>query len=147
MSWTAPSDVTEAWIGSGAPSDDTQIQAWIDKAERLVRRRVPDLQARIDAEAELEPPSTELLDTTIDAVVSMVTRVFRNPDGIRQENETTGPFTKSRTYGGDDPGTLYLTDEELSALQGVTDSEAFTINLVPVTSPFHPDYVPVVESL
>jgi hypothetical protein len=116
------------------------VQVWIDKAERLVRRRVTDIQTRIDAEAEEVPPSTELLDTTVDVVVAMVARVFRNPAGIRQENETTGPFTTSRTYGGDTPGSLYLTEDELAALQGVEDTTgAFNIDLIPSTSPFYVD--------
>lgn len=145
MSWTEPEDVTDPWIGDGAPADEGQIQIWIDKAERLVRRRVPDIQARIDAEAEEDPARTDLLEAAIDVVVSMVTRVFRNPEGIRQTNETTttGPFsdTRSQTYGGDVPGGLGLTDEELAALQGVTRG-AFTISLIPTSSPYHPDYSP-----
>jgi len=140
MSWTTPNDVTTAWIGAGAPDDDAKIQNWIDRAEREIRFRVPDLQARIDLEAELSPPSTDLLETAKDVTVAMVTRVFRNPEGIRQTNETTGPFTASRTYGGDVPGGLGITDDELAKLQGARGG-AFTIDLIPTTSPFHPDYV------
>ena len=117
------------------------IQLWIDKAEREARFKVTDLQARIDAEAELDPPSTDLLDAARDVVVAMVTRVFRNPEGIRQRNETTGPFTNSATFGGDVPGGLALTSDELAKLQGVAASGAFTIDMIPSTSPFSPDYV------
>lgn len=138
-SWTTPEDVIDAWIGEGAPDDTAKIQSWIDRAERLIRRRVPDLQERIDAEAELVPPRTDLLETARDVTVSMVTRVFRNPEGIRQTNQTTttGPFsdTKSQTYGGDVPGGLGLTDEELGALQGASEG-AFSIDLIPGSSPF-----------
>ena len=140
MSWTEPGDVTDAWIGEGAPTDEEKIQNWIDRAEREIRFRVPDLQARIDLEAELDPPSTDLRDTAIDVTVAMVTRVFRNPEGIRQVNETTGPFTASRTYGGDVPGGLGVTDDELAKLQGARGG-AFTVDLIPTTSPFHPSYV------
>lgn len=140
MSWTVPEDVTEAWIGSDAPTDDVLIQNWIDRAERLIRRTVTDLQDRIDAEAEEVPPRTDLLDTAVDVTVAMVIRVFRNPEGIRQTNQTTttGPFsdTKMQTYGGDVPGGLGLTDDELAALQGVAEG-AFTIDLIPESSPFH----------
>lgn len=144
-SWTTPADVTDAWIGEGAPADDELVQNWIDRAERLIRRTVTDLQERIDAEAEEVPPSTDLLETARDVTVAMVIRVFRNPEGIRQTNETTtaGPFsgTRSQTFGGEVPGGLWLTDKELSALEGTSEG-AFSINLIPTTSPFHPDYVP-----
>lgn len=136
MSWTAPSDVTDAWIGEGVPSGTTKIQKWIDKAEREIRFRVADVQERIDAEAAETPARTDLLETAKDVVVSMVTRVFRNPEGIRQVNETTGPFTSSRTYGGDVPGGLGITDDELAKLQGARGG-AFSIDLIPSTSPFY----------
>lgn len=140
MSWTTPQDVTDAWIGEGVPTDEVSIQNWIDRAERLIRRRVPDLQERLDAEADEDPPRTELLDTARDVTVGMVIRVFRNPEGIRQTNQTTttGPFsdTKMQTYGGDVPGGLGLTDDELGALQGAS-AGAFSIDLIPSTSPFH----------
>jgi len=140
VSWTQPDDVTAAWIGEGVPTDVAKLQVWIDRAEREVRFRVPDLTTRIAAEALEVPARTDLLETAKDVVVAMVTRVFRNPEGIRQTNVTTGPFTNSKTYGGDVPGGLGLTDDELSKLQGVKSSGAFTIGMIPVTSPFHPDF-------
>lgn len=148
MSWTTPEDVKDAWIGPDAPTDDALILNWIARAERLIRRQVKDLQERIDAEAELIPPSTDLLETARDVTVAMVIRVFRNPEGIRQTNQTTttGPFsdTKMQTYGGDVPGGLGLTGDELAALQGAS-SGAFSIDLIPSSSPFSSDYVPPVN--
>lgn len=135
-SWTAPSDVTDAWIGEGQPTETNKIQTWIEKAERVIRSRIPDLQERIEAQADELPPRSELLETTKDIVVSMVIRVFRNPEGIRSTNETAGPFTKMKTYGGDTPGGLIITDAELTKLQGAT-SGAFSIDLIPSTSPFY----------
>lgn len=142
-SWTQPSDVTDAWIGGGAPDDETKIQTWIDKAEREIRRQVPDIMSRIAAEA----PGTDLLDDAIDVTVALVTRKFRNPESIRQTNVTTGPFTASKTYGGDIPGELELTDNELAKLQGVSESGAFTIDMIPTTSPFSPAYSPALPWL
>lgn len=135
-SWTSPTDVTGAWIGEGVPTDVAKIQKWIDKAEREIKYRVPDIQARITAEGQETPARTDLLETAKDVVVAMVTRVFRNPEGIRQTNVTTGPFTNSKTYGGDTPGGLGLTDDELAKLQGARTSGAFTIDLIPASSPF-----------
>ena len=143
MSWTTAADVTDAWIGEGVPTSAEKIQLWIGKAEREIRFRVPDILARIAAEAAEVVPRTDLLEAARDVTVSMVTRVFRNPEGIRQANETTGPFTTSRTYGGDVPGGLGLTDDELAKLRGTTSGGAFTVNMIPVSSPF---YVPVVPS-
>ena len=141
MAWTTPQDVIDAWIGSDAPSETSLLNIWLQKAEREIRFRVPDLQARIDAQAELIPPLTDLQEAAVDVAVAMVTRVFRNPEGIRQTNTTTGPFTESATYGGDVPGGLVLTDDELAKLQGVQTHGAFTIDMIPSTSVFSPNYV------
>lgn len=141
--WVVPDDVTDAWIGSDAPTDQDQIELWIGKAEREVRFRVPDLMARLDAEAALVPPVTDLLEATKDVVVAMVTRVFRNPEGVRTRNETTGPFSGSITYGGDTPGGLYLTESELAKLtEDVASGGAYTVDMIPATSPFSPHYTP-----
>lgn len=134
MSWAKPEDITDSWIGGNPPDDDALIQKWIDRAEREIRFRVPDLQKRIDEEADKNPPVTDLVDTAVDVVVAMVTRVFRNPEGIRQTNTTTGPFTESRTYGGDVPGGLGMTDDELAKLQGARGG-AFEIDLMPARVP------------
>ena len=136
MAWTTAKDVKDSWIGEGAPTDDAKILSWVGKAEREIKFRVPSIQGRIDAEAAEIPARTDLLDTAKDVVVAMVTRVFRNPEGIRQTNLTTGPYTTSKTYGGDVPGGLGLTDDELAKLQGARGG-AFTIDLIPATSPFY----------
>lgn len=133
--WATAADVVEAWIGEDVPDDLALVQTWVDKAEREIRFRVPDLERRI-ADAE----SPDLLATAVDVVVSMVQRVFRNPRGIRQANITTGPFTGSETYGGDVPGGLGLTDDELAKLQGVRSTGAFTIDMIPSSSPFSEAY-------
>ncbi|MBF4613753.1 Gp19/Gp15/Gp42 family protein [Curtobacterium sp. VKM Ac-1376] len=146
MAWTSADDVLDAWIGSDAPTDVDRVTNWVARAEREIRFRVPHLQARIDAEAELGA-STDLLDTARDVVVAMVTRVFRNPEGVRQRNTTTGPFTESATYGGDVPGGLGLTDDELAKLQGTRSRGAFTIDMIPSTSPFSAPYVPLGSQL
>lgn len=130
--WATPEDVFDAWIGEGAPDDEAIVETWIGKAEREVRFRVPDLLARIAADE-----SGDLQATAVDVVVAMVIRVFRNPEGIRQRNITTGPFTGSETYGGDVPGGLALTDDELARLRGQRVTGAFTIDMIPPSSPFY----------
>lgn len=143
MAWTSASDVINSWIGGGAPTDTNLVDSWIARAERLIRREVPDLQARLDVEADVEPESTELLETTKDVVVEMVTDLFRNPEGRRSTQLSTGPFQESVTFGGDNPGKLLLTGDQLSRLRGVgLGQRAFTIDMIPSTSPYSPFYSP-----
>ena len=137
--WTNATDVLAAWIGDDAPADADLIDIWIGKAERLLRAKVPGLDARIYASPETEP---DLFGNIRDVVSAMVQRVFRNPEGVRQRQETTGPFSGSVTYGGDQPGALWITDAELAVLSGPgTNRGAFTIDTIPVTSPYSPHYV------
>lgn len=135
MSWVSPNDVIESWVGSGVPSDVNKLQIWIDRAERLVRRNVKDLQERLDLEAALDPPGTELFETTKDVVIAMVTEVFKNPEGRRSVQQTTGPFSESTTFGGDNPGKLAFLSEYSDLLSGVTPGEAFSVDMIAGHSP------------
>lgn len=137
MAWATAGDVLDAWIGDGAPTDLAKVETWIGMAERLIRREVPDLQGRLDAEAELVPPVTDLLDTVRDIVISMVTRVFKNPDGKRSIQSASGPLSESITFGGDNPGGLFLSDDERKALLGGRSGQrAFMVDMIPSTSPY-----------
>lgn len=130
MSWATPANVIDSWVGKNAPTDAAKVQVWIDRAERLIRRSLPDLQARLDAEIETEPTTTDLRDTVVDVVVSMVTEVFRNPEGMRSIQTATGPYSSSQTFGGDSPGKLVLSPADEAALSGIRKGEAFTFDLI-----------------
>lgn len=134
MTWAKPKDVTDAWIGDNAPDDDAKLQIWIDKAEREILDKVPDIQERIDAQAAEDPPRTKLFDDAVDVTVAMVMRVFRNPEGQRSVSDSlgTGPLTESSsvTFGGDNPGALELTDRELEKLRPVARRGAFEVDLL-----------------
>jgi hypothetical protein len=139
MAWTTAAEVTAAWIGGDAPTESALVDVWIGKAERLLRAKVPTLETRVDEEPVLEP---DLLGNVNDVVTAMVQRVFRNPEGIRQRQETTGPFTGSVTYGGEQPGSLWVTDAELALISPAgTNRGAFTVDTIPVTSPYSLHYV------
>lgn len=140
-SWTTPEDVQESWIGDDAPDDLIKIQTWIDKAEREIKFRVPGIQARIDAEAAEIPSRIDLLEDAKDVVVAMVTRKFQNPLGTRQKSITTGPFSEQQTFGGTNPGNLEMLESEVEKLSGSgTGDGAFTIDMIPATSPFSANY-------
>lgn len=139
MAWTTANEVIAAWIGIDAPTDTAKVTVWIEKAERLLRSKLPDLQGRISANPVTEP---DLLSNVKDVVTSMVQRVFRNPEGVRQRQEGTGPFTGSVTYGGDQPGALWVTDAELALISAKGSNRgAFTVDTIPVTSPYSQYYV------
>lgn len=138
MSWTSAEDVVEAWIGDDAPENTLLIENWVGKAERLLRSKVPSLLARMNADSATEP---DLAGTVKDVVIEMVHEVFRNPEGVRQRQEGTGPFTGSVTYGGDKPGALRVTAEQVERLSPAGSSRgAFTIDMMPSTSPFSPHF-------
>jgi hypothetical protein len=91
------------------------------------------------ADPVVEP---DLLDNVKDVVTSMVQRVFRNPEGVRTRQETTGPFSGSVTLGGDQPGELWITADELALISPAGSSKgAFTIDMIPSSSPFSDSYV------
>ena len=137
--WTTATEVVDAWIGDDAPTDLAKVDLWVGRAERLLRSKLPGLSARISA----DPVEPDLLDNVKDVVTSMVQRVFRNPEGVRTRQETTGPFSGSVTLGGDQPGELWVTDDELARVSPAgTSSGAFTIDMIPSTSPFSDSYVP-----
>jgi hypothetical protein len=137
MAWTTAAEVVAAWIGDDAPTDSAKVDLWIGKAERLLRAKSPDLQSRLDAALDLD-----LLSNIQDVVTSMVQRVFRNPEGVRTRQETTGPFSGSVTLGGDQPGELWVTDDELARISGAgLNRGAFTIDTIPITSPYSQHYV------
>lgn len=128
MAWTQATDVISDWVGGDAPTDSVLVDKWVAKAERLIRSEVPGIQARIDG--GLEP---DLLDNARDVVGEVVARKFRNPEGLRTVQDSTGPFGSSRTYGGTEPGALYLTEDEVRKLSVSTSTgqRAFTIDTFP----------------
>jgi len=142
--WTTAVEVVDAWIGDDAPADLAKVDLWVGRAERLLRAKVPGLAARVVADPVAE---LDLVDNVKDVVTSMVQRVFRNPEGVRTRQETTGPFSGSVTLGGDQPGELWVTDDELArvSLAG-SNRGAFTIDTIPVTSPYSPHYVQPVDA-
>lgn len=140
MAWVTAQDVIDSWIGSDGPTDAASIDTWIGKAERYVRSPagVPDLQARLDVEAALDPPATELLGAVRDVVIELVEGKFRNPEGVRTRQESTGPFSGSVTLGGDKPGEFFLTDEQRKRLGavGAGSGKAFSVDMIPNYSPY-----------
>lgn len=115
-------DVRRRWMGAAWGFTDEQVQALLTDAEDAVRAVVPSLDA--DIEAGKLPR-----ERVVRVVCRVVLRVLRNPDGKRSTNVTTGPFSQNETYAGDNPGEVYLTDEDRRDLEGVRARRrrAFTV--------------------
>lgn len=125
MAWTEPQDVVDRWAGPGAPDvTDPQVQVFIDDAEDAVLREFPDIDARIAAGT--------LTERSVKKVVSrMVIRHLRNPENVRTLQDQTGPYGSTITYGGDDPGTLELTDKDRRDLAPIRSGvrKPFTVSM------------------
>lgn len=115
-------DVRRRWMGSAWEFTDDQVKALLEDAEDAVRSVVPTVDADMSSGVLPEARVTRV-------VCRVVLRVLRNPDGKRSTNVTTGPFSQNETYAGDNPGEVYLTDEDRRDLEGsrVRRRRAFTV--------------------
>lgn len=105
MAWVEPEDIVARWVGDNAPDELTLIPL-IQDAEVIIRYNFPTIDERL---AEEEPTLAERIEFVVSR---MVIRAVRNPEGLRSIQDGAGPFQTTRTFGGAEPGTLWLTDEE-----------------------------------
>lgn len=111
MAWATVQDVRDRWLDGELPYTDEQVQSLVDDAEDVILAEFPTIEQDIAA-------GTVTTVRVVRVVSRMVARVLRNPDGVRQRQETRGSFTGSVTYGGDNPGELYLSDDDRRDLGG-----------------------------
>ena len=123
MTWATLSDVTDRWVGSGAPTDEALVTALISDAEAVILSEYPRIQERIDDE-------TLPAGTVVMVVVRMVSRVLRNPEGLTYWQQTTGPFGQARNYGSATQD-IWLSPEEKELLAPKSKGKAFEVNLAP----------------
>ena len=111
MAWATVQDVRDRWLDGDLPYTDGQLQTLIDDAEDVIAAEFRNLDQSIATG-----------DVTVNRVVRvvsrMVNRVLRNPEGLRQRQETRGSFTGQVTYGGDNPGELFLSEDDRRDLGG-----------------------------
>lgn len=109
MAWTTSGDVLDRWVGSDRPTDENLVETLIGDAEDAIVFEFPDIQERIAA-GVLPVARVQRV------VAAMVTRVIRNPRGVRQVQQSTGPFQRGETFAEARPGELVPTDEERALL-------------------------------
>lgn len=116
-------DLKARW--AGFPDDRSDEAATkLDDASMEIRSK----KRGIDALAASDPVLAHVLKKT---VCAMVKRAMQGPvdlDGVRQMQDTTGPFSQGFTF--DNPsGDLYLTKAEKKAL-GIGGQRAFSVDLL-----------------
>ena len=106
--WVTAQDVRSRLLTDDDFTDE-QLGVLVEDAEDVILRQLPEIPRWVDA--------GQVRVRTIQRVVSrMVQRVLRNPEGIRTISDTTGPYGGSTTFAGDNPGELYLSDDDRKEL-------------------------------
>lgn len=121
--YTAYADVESRWVGGDVPATVAQVETLLEDAEDTILGEFPDLTERI--EAGLPPRRVKKV------AARMVIRLLRNPEGTRSQMDVAGPFTTNKVFGGEEPGGLYMTDEDRAELGGHKVGGAFTIDTTP----------------
>ncbi|MFC5789672.1 hypothetical protein ACFPPE_07365 [Agromyces tardus] len=144
MPWAEPNDVRDRWVGPDAfpvTATDPKLVTLIGDVEDSILSEFPDIQQRIDDyETPPDPVNPRAIPKArvVKVVCRAVLRHLRNPEGMRSKTMGAGQYTVGNTYGGDDPGTLALTEEDRNELAGLGTlsggQKAFTINTIPVAS-------------
>jgi hypothetical protein len=120
--WATINDVYDRWVGNDAPDDDNLIQLLLNDAEVVVKSEYPGIQARIDDEL-LSVDAVKLV------VCRMVLRMLRNPEGLTQWQQTTGPFSQGRSFSDLD---IWMTNDEKSMLAPIRRGKAFEVDPAPL---------------
>lgn len=118
LSGVTPKDIRDAAFGFTIPEgEDPAIQRLIDKAERKIAARVPNLAERIQPGGDIDKAAF------VSLVEDMVLRVLNNPEGKKSERIDDYSYTVDDRVAA---GFLYLTDEELEELlPGTQRTRAF----------------------
>lgn len=128
MTYAEYSDVVNRWTDSvELPASQSQVETLLADAESILLREFSNLVTDVTA-----GKIPESLVVMVEA--AMVTRRLRNPAGVRSIQEGAGPYQQTITHGGDEPGSLYLSDEERRLLStNAYKNKAFSIDQTPST--------------
>lgn len=92
--FASPQNIRDRWLSTEELPSDEIIQHWITDAETLIFSEFPDLRDRLTND-----PHGDLHRSVAYVEVQLVSQALKNPDGIRQLSQTSGPFTTATTYG------------------------------------------------
>lgn len=84
MAYATASDVTSRWARTPTDEETTLINVRLEDVERLIRRRIPDLDDQVSDGDILE-------EDVVQVEAESVLRLVRNPEGY--QSETDGNYT------------------------------------------------------
>lgn len=131
MAYAETQEVADRLLRSLTVAEDTAAAAFLDDIEAQILSRFPTI---------LESTDPVRLRILVAVEAAAVVRVLRNPEGLRQWQESIDDHSRSGTVdSAGSTGALYLTDAEWASLRPAgTQSDAFTIT---------PSYSPLTDSL
>ena len=106
MAYASADDVAVRWSRELSCEDIKLVEVRLEDVERLIRRRIPDLEDRIDSgKVNVE----DVVQVEADAVL----RLARNPEGYVSETDGNYTYTLSKDLA---TGTLSITSAEWTIL-------------------------------
>lgn len=106
MAYATAQDVVTLWAKEPEPEVMILIERRLEQVERLIRRRIPDLDTRVSLSETFE---ADLIDIEADSVL----RLVRNPEGYL--SETDGVYTY-QLQNDLSTGKLLVLDDEWTIL-------------------------------
>lgn len=106
MAYATAADVVELWAKEPEPEVMILIERRLEQTERMIRRRIPDLDDLVLASATFQ---ADLIDIEADVVL----RLVRNPEGYLSETDGTYTYQLQQDLSG---GRLQILDDEWTTL-------------------------------
>lgn len=116
MAYATTDDVAVRWGRELSPEETALIGVRLEDVERMIRRRITDLDARIES-------GVLLVDDVVQVESDAVLRLARNPEGYVSETDGNYTYTLHKDLA---TGKLSITDDEWEIL-GAPRSGVFAI--------------------
>lgn len=126
MAHATPQDVTDRLGRPLSPAQETQVLAWLGDAERIIRRRLPTLDALVTAG---QIAAGDLVSVEAEAVI----RKLNNPEGLLEYAVDDARYRRDAVTSR---GTVYITDDEWATLLPVEDIAPRGAYSVPLGAPW-----------
>lgn len=106
MAYATADDVVTLWAKEPEPEVMVLIERRLEQVERMIRRRIPTLDAKVAASETFE---ADLIDVEADVVL----RLVRNPEGYLSETDGAYTYQLQQDLSG---GRLVILDDEWTML-------------------------------